>query len=92
MFSHRLRPRVTISKAHVNSSRRSATFDFNAMGAVRFQCKLIRPAKKPTPVFGPCRSPTTYKHLKRGKYTFLVRGVSSSGSTRPPARKTFGST
>ena len=54
------------------------------MGSLRFQCKLDR---KP---FGSCRSPKTYKHLKKGKHKFEVRAKDANGETdRSPAVKKF---
>lgn len=82
-----------ITKAKINAHKHTASFSFSARGASRFQCELIPPTKKghkkPKVTFGSCRSPKTYKHLKPGKYTFLVRGVNSAGGDRTPARKTF---
>jgi hypothetical protein len=45
--------------------------------------------RKPKLKFGSCRSPKTYKHLKAGKYTFLVRGVNHTGADPKPVRRTF---
>jgi Divergent InlB B-repeat domain/WD40-like Beta Propeller Repeat len=82
-----------ITKAKINAHKHTASFSFSARRASRFQCELIPPTKKghkkPKVTFGSCRSPKTYKHLKTGKYTFLVRGVNSTGGDRTPARKTF---
>ncbi len=82
-----------ITKAKIDAHRHTASFSFSARGASRFQCELVpspkKGHKKPRVTFGSCRSPKTYKHLKAGKYTFLVRGVDSAGGDRTPARKTF---
>jgi hypothetical protein len=85
--------RSKITKAKINAHKHTASFDFSARGARGFQCELVPPTKKghkkPKVTFASCRSPKTYKHLKAGKYTFLVRGVNTTGSDRTPARKTF---
>lgn len=82
-----------ITQAKINAHKHTASFSFSARGASGFQCELIPPTKKghkkPKVTFASCRSPKTYKHLKAGKYTFLVRGVSATGGNRTPARKTF---
>jgi hypothetical protein len=82
-----------ITQAKINAHEHTASFSFSARGASGFQCELIPPTKKghkkPKVTFGSCRSPKAYKHLKTGKYTFLVRGVKSTGGDRTPARKTF---
>lgn len=81
-----------ITNAKINAHKHTATFSFRAESASGFQCELIPPTKKghkkPKVTFGSCRSPKTYKHLKAGKYTFVVRGV-NSGRDGTPARKTF---
>src|SRR5262245_64097542 len=62
-----------IRSATVNKERRSATFAFNAHNATRFQCALVNPSKsekKSNAKFSSCKSPRSYKGLKRGKYKF----------------------
>lgn len=82
-----------ITKAKINATKHTANFSFTARGATGFQCELIAPTKKghkkPKLKFGSCRSPKSYKHLKAGKYTFLVRGVNHTGADPKPARRTF---
>jgi dipeptidyl aminopeptidase/acylaminoacyl peptidase len=82
-----------ITKAKVNADKHIARFSFSAQDAIGFQCELIPPTKKGhkkrKATFGSCRSPKTYKHLKAGKYRFLVRGVNSTGVDPTAARKTF---
>jgi hypothetical protein len=82
-----------ITKPTINAGKHTASFSFSAQGASGFQCELIPPTHKghkhPKVKFGSCRSPKSYKHLKAGKYTFLVRGVNSSGIDPTPARHTF---
>ncbi len=84
-------PNTKIKKAKIKRAKRRATFKFKAKGrgeATGFQCRLKRKhhtAKK----FQKCRSPKTYKHLKRGKYTFKVRAVGPAGKDPSPAKKRF---
>jgi hypothetical protein len=73
-------PRVRIAAAKINSKHHTAKFTFRAPGARGFQCALIKQRtgkhkKKPKPQFSRCKSPKTYKHLKRGRYRFLVRAL-----------------
>jgi hypothetical protein len=76
------KPTIT---AKIDRKHHKATFRFKALGASGFQCALIRPAKThtkhPKPHFAACKSPKTYKHLKKGKYTFEVRAISSAGTS-----------
>jgi hypothetical protein len=88
-----LRPGVRITSAKISSKHHSAKFTFKAAGASGFQCALVRkPAgkheKKPKPHFSRCKSPKTYKHLKHGRYTFLVRAL-SAGTPGTAASKNF---
>ena len=39
--------------------------------------------------FKECRSPKTYEHLKKGKYTFKVRAKGPGGKDKTPAKETF---
>jgi hypothetical protein len=70
----------------------SATFTFQSAGSVGFQCALVtlahRAGATAKPRFSSCRSPKTYKSLKKGKYRFEVRPLSSNGPG-PIASKTF---
>ena len=83
-----------ITKAKISSKHHTAKFSFKAIGtASGFQCAL---AKKrmgkhkttPKPKYRFCRSPKTYKHLKRGRYTFYVRAL-SAGAPGTVASKNF---
>jgi hypothetical protein len=70
-----------------------ATFAFKATDAAGFQCGLVGPLKKGKPVpklkFRSCKSPKAYKHLKKGSYSFAVRGVNSAGDDPHQASKGF---
>jgi hypothetical protein len=86
-----------ITKAKINKTKHTGSFTFAASGTVTgFQCALVKPTTKkgkhhgkPKVVFSPCSSPKTYRHLKRGRYTFEVRGVNSTGHDPKPAIKSF---
>ena len=82
-----------ISKAKINAAQRSASFSFSAQGASGYQCALLHAVakdhKKGNPKFASCRSPQSYKHLRRGTYSFIVRGVNAAGADPHPASKTF---
>jgi hypothetical protein len=82
-----------ITKAKINARKHAASFSFTARGASGFACELVAPTKKghkkPKLKFGSCRAPKAYKHLKAGRYTFLVRGVNHAGADPSPARRTF---
>jgi FG-GAP repeat len=86
-------PRARISAAKISSKHHAAKFTFKASGANGFQCALLRrPAskhqKKPKPHFLRCKSPKTYRHLKHGSYTFLVRAL-NAGRPGTAASKNF---
>jgi hypothetical protein len=82
------RPDTKISKAKVNSARRKAKFRFRAIGSsTGFQCALAKGHRKPK--FKQCSSPKTYKHLKKGRYTFEVRALGSAGPDPTPAKRRF---
>jgi hypothetical protein len=86
------RPHGTkITKAKIR--KRRATFRFTASGTVKgFRCALARrkKGKHPKLVFRRCKSPKTYKHLKRhARYLFEVRAFNAAGVDRKPARKRF---
>ncbi len=82
-----------ISKAKINATQHSASFSFSAHGASGYQCDLLhrvaKDHKKGKPKFASCRSPQSYKHLKPGTYSFIVRGVNAVGADPHPASKTF---
>jgi hypothetical protein len=83
----RLSPGTKVTKAKISSKHQQATFSFKAIGtATGFQCALV---KQPKATFKPCESPKTYKHLKRGKYTFEVRAFNAAGAEPTPAKKSF---
>ncbi len=90
-------PNTEITKVKVRSAKHRAAFRFEAIGyASGFQCALIKPRhskgkqpKKRKPHFTTCKSPKTYKHLKLGKYSFLVRAFTNDGADRSPAKTKF---
>jgi hypothetical protein len=78
-------PKVKITKRPAKSSKSTtAQFKFKATPAAgaKFQCKLDN-AK-----WASCRSPKTYKHLKRRKHIFQVRAT-ASGVTGPATKFKF---
>lgn len=85
-------PGAAITKANVNSRQRRATFRFKAVAfGTGFQCALVKLRAhhaKPMPRFSGCTSPTTYKHLIPGKYTFDVRALDAA-SLGTPASASF---
>jgi hypothetical protein len=97
-------PNTLISKSKINSKKHTAKFTFSATGtATSFECAILRKAtakhkkgKKgkqhvtaPIPVYTPCTSPKTYKHLKAGSYTFYVSAIGPGGTDSTPATKAF---
>jgi hypothetical protein len=84
------RPNTKITKAKVKHRRHKAKFKFKATGATAtsFQCKLKRKRHKATG-WKRCSSPKTYRHLKRGRYTFKVRAIGPGGKDKTPAKKSF---
>jgi Bacterial Ig-like domain (group 3) len=82
-----------ITKATIGARKHTASFRFIARGASGFQCELTLTAKKGHKTskvrYSSCQPPQTYRHLKAGRYTFLVRGVNHTGADPTPARKTF---
>jgi hypothetical protein len=81
-------PDTRITHSTVSSSKGTASFKFTgssgAGATLSFQCKLDKSAYKS------CRSPKTYKRLKKGKHVFKVRAKDSSGTIDPtPAKKRF---
>jgi hypothetical protein len=84
------KPNTKITKAKVKQRRRKAKFKFKATRgpATSFQCKLKRKGHG-AKGFRRCSSPKTYKHLKRGKYTFSVRAVGPGGTDGSPATDRF---
>ena len=81
-------PNTKITSAKINQKKHKATFKFKATGAqaTGFECQLKKGNKGS---FKRCGSPKTYKHLKKGKYTFKVRAVGPGGKDGSPATKGF---
>ncbi len=81
-------PDTKITKTEVKPRKGMATFSFAGFGEFSgFQCvlKLRHKASK----FTSCRSPKTYKHLRFGGYTFMVRAVGDEGTDPSPAKRRF---
>ncbi len=77
-------PLTKITKSSISQTHHTASFQFKAIGvAQEFECGLQLPAKphhKPDPAkFKICKSPETYKHLRAGRYTFMVRAFNQGG-------------
>lgn len=82
-------PDTKLTKSKISQKRHKAKFEFEAEGAATgFECRLERKHHK-AKGFASCRSPKTYKHLKRGRYTFKVRAVGPGGKDPSPAEKSF---
>jgi DNA-binding beta-propeller fold protein YncE len=84
-------PHAVVTKAKVNARKRTASFTFRATAPVtRFQCALVVSVAKgrraKAPVFSTCRSPKTYRRLKRGRYKLEVR---VGNTDRAPAVRPF---
>ena len=88
-------PDTTAKKVKRKTKKRRATFTFTGTNApTGFECALVKRKKghhhrKPKPDFAPCTSPKIYKHLRRGKYTFMVRAVNAVGTDPTPATQKF---
>lgn len=80
-------PNTTITSAHPNSTKRTASFSFSGsggLGTLHFQCRLDAGA------WVSCVSPKNYTALARGQHTFSVRSIDSRGAADPsPATHTF---
>ena len=82
-------PNTTIRRVRVRGRIARITFsgtDAGVSGAqgLRFQCKLDRGR------FRACRSPKTYRRLKKGRHTVTIRAIDAAGNVdRTPARKRF---
>lgn len=77
-------PDTKISNVKLKSRKGKATFQFEAIGqSTGFLCALA--GKHQEFKFTGCASPTTYKRLNRGKYTFAVSATASGGPDLSPA-------
>jgi YVTN family beta-propeller protein len=83
------RPNTKITKAKISRRAGKAKFTFKAVkvAATGFQCALKSKHRKPK--FRSCKSPKTYRHVKRGRYTFEVRAFDAAGKDPTPAKKRF---
>jgi len=82
-------PQTTLLGATIRKLTGKAVFRFTgyddktAKTGLRYQCKLGG-------AFRACTSPTTYRHLNSGRYTFKVRAIDQADNKDPsPATKTF---
>ena len=69
-------PNTAIASVRVDKRSRQATMKFSGshgVGKLSFKCKLDRSK------WTSCRSPKTYKHLKKGRHTFQVKAVDRRG-------------
>jgi subtilisin family serine protease len=77
------KPQTTITKFTKSGKKATVKFKSNEAGST-FQCKLDGGAWKP------CKSPKTYKNLKKGNHTIRVRAIDKFGNVDgTPAKKTF---
>jgi subtilisin family serine protease len=83
------KPKVTSVKVKVNHGAKSAKVTFhgtdpgNGSKGLHFKCKLDKGS------FKSCRSPKTYKHLKRGKHTVQVKAIDKAGNVSKTVKKKF---
>lgn len=86
-----LPPPQTNLKATINRKARRATFHLRGTESTTgFQCKLVRPGRKPAKVrFAGCGRSRPYKHLAPGRYTFEARAVNAAGPDPTPVRRRF---
>lgn len=81
-------PDTKITRARVDSVRRTAKFAFHATGtATSFECRMRKSHHKAR--FTPCSSRRTYKHLRPGWYVFSVRALGPGGLDLSPATRRF---
>lgn len=84
-------PDTKIDKSQIKAKKGKANFTFSGSGGtapLKFECALAK--KSAAPKFSSCKSPTSFKKLKKGKYTFHVRAVDAAGQTDPsPATTSF---
>lgn len=87
-------PGTKIAKAKIKRKKHRAKFTFEVVGEKSgFRCALVKPRKKhhkkPKAHFKSCKSPKSYKKLKKGRYTFEVRALNATGTDKTPAKKKF---
>jgi virginiamycin B lyase len=78
-------PNTRIKSAAVNRAKRKASFRFSSsQPGSTFICSLDGKALRS------CKSPKTYKHLKKGNHTFRVMARNSQGASDPsPGKRSF---
>jgi hypothetical protein len=85
------RPQTKV-RAKVNRRRRQAKLTFRGSGGtgrLHFKCRLTGQSKK-LRRWKSCSSPKVYKRLKKGRHTFEVRAIDSTGRPDPtPAKAKF---
>lgn len=75
-------PNTAITGLRLNKHARQAKLKFrgsHGVGKLSFKCKLDRGK------WTSCRSPKTYKHLKKGRHTFQVKAIDRRGKLDPTA-------
>jgi hypothetical protein len=84
-------PDTKIDKAQVKAKKGKASFTFSGSGGtapLKFECAVAK--KRAAPKFKSCKSPASFKKLKKGKYMFHARAVDAAGQTdASPATKSF---
>ncbi|MET0404925.1 MAG: Ig-like domain-containing protein, partial [Cystobacter sp.] len=58
-----------------------ASFEFGALGAMRYECALDAPGSYQDEPFTPCASPKNYSNLSEGAYVFSVRAMDLHGNS-----------
>ena len=82
-------PDTEITKATIRSRPRTATFRFDGddpdelENGMTFQCKIDARS------WSGCKSPKTYRNLKRGRHVFRVRAINSGKTDPTPAKRVF---
>ncbi|MGZ4183935.1 MAG: hypothetical protein ACXVEW_01015 [Solirubrobacteraceae bacterium] len=80
-------PNTAITSLRLSKKSRQATLRFrgsHGVGKLSFKCKLDRGK------WTSCRSPKTYKHLKKGRHAFAVKAIDRRGKVDPsPATTRF---
>jgi hypothetical protein len=80
-------PETMLTGTRMNFRRQKVRFGFEATGsATGFLCKLNRP-HRPATTLKDCGSPKAFKHIRPGRYLFLVRAYGPGGLDPTPARK-----
>lgn len=80
--------KVRIGSASISSRKRRARFTFSTSKPRALRCSLVRYRgnRRPSRKYAACRSPKTYKRLKRGRHVFSVK---TSELNAKPSTRTF---